>query len=79
MASGETCGFNTTNEEKEVYVGLCDRYELDENFERKLVGKQVWGIFNRIQDCKTAKRWNKDMKYFEKCKMSLHKIEDINI
>lgn len=79
MASGETCGFKTTNEEIEVYVGLGDEYELDENYERIVVGRKVWGIFNRLQDCKTAKRWNKDMKYFEKCRIKIEKIEDVEI
>lgn len=79
MASGETCGLQTTNEEIEVYVGLCDKYEYDENYERIVVGRKVWGIFNRLQDCKTAKRWNKDIKYFEKCRIKIEKIEDVEI
>jgi hypothetical protein len=80
MAGGDTCGFKTTNEELIVYVGLTDDRKYNEetdNFE--LSGKRIVGIYNRLQDCKTAKRWNNGLKYFEKCKISIEKIDDVEV
>jgi len=79
MASGETCGLKSTNEEIEVYVGLGDKYANNEEGERILTGKEIWGIFSRLQDCKASKRWNKNIKYFEKCKLTIEKIEDVEL
>lgn len=77
MAIGETCGFKTTDEEIGVYVGLCDEGHWYESEDKYIIdGKRICGIYGSIPDLKKARKWNKSMKYFEKCNMTLHKIED---
>jgi hypothetical protein len=80
MAIGETCGFQATNEELEVYVGLCDDRKYNpqtDKFEDN--GKRIMGVYQTLKDCKNAKRWHKGMKYFEKCKITIKKIEDVEL
>ena len=83
MARAETCGLHSTDEEIEVYVALDDNYifnEMSDNPWKSIKnGKRIVGIYNRLQDLKTAKKWNNDIKYFEKCKLKITKIEDVTI
>ena len=81
MAVSETCGLKTTNEEIEVYVALADDGYLDVNNNCKWVddGKRIVGIYNSLSDLKRGKKWNKHIKYCEKCKLSIEKIEDVEM
>ena len=78
MPRGETCGFNTTDEEIEVYVGLGDEYHWEGNTST-ISGKYIIGIYQKPKDLRAARRWNRELKYYEKCSITIHKIEDVDI
>ena len=78
MAVGETCGLKYTDETIEIYVMLRDYGEwIDEKYIKK--GKYIVGTYSDLKSLKSAKGWKhhpEDL-HFEKCRLTISKIEDI--